>query len=145
MVVAEFVLLVRKFPVENVDTCQLGIPAALHSLHGIAGVLGQGIAFRPGALSQPLLLLEAEQTVLCDLAGWGGHPVEAGQVVDAGVAGEAVGAAVLPLLPPGLPGVETGLRQTAGRGTGGHSRQVKCPLVRARDHQLGDAAGQACG
>ena len=72
--------------------------------------------------------------------------MEAGQVVDAGVGGEAVGA-VVPLLlpPPGLPGVETGLRQTAGRRTGGHSRQVKCPLVRARDHQLGDAAGQACG
>ena len=69
--------------------------------------------------------------------------MEAGQVVDAGVAGEAVGAGVLLL--PGLPGVETGVSQTEGRGGGGHSGQVKCPLVRTRDNQLGDAAGQAGG
>ena len=71
--------------------------------------------------------------------------MEAGQVVDAGVAGEAVGTAVLVLLLPGLPGVKTGLRQTEGRWAGGHTRQVKCPLVRTRDHQLGDTAGQPCG
>ena len=69
--------------------------------------------------------------------------MEAGQVGDAGDAGEAVGAGVLPLR--GLPGVETGLSQTEGWGGRGNSGQVKCPLVRPRNNQLGDTAGQSCG
>ena len=144
VVVAELVFLVRKFTVENINPCQLRIPAAHHGLDRKAGVPGQGIIFRLGPLSQPLPLLWAEQTVLSDLPGWGGHPVEAGQVGDAGDAGEAVGGGVLLLL-PGLPGVETGLSQTEGWGGPGHSGQVKCPLVRPRDDQLGDTAGQPCG
>ena len=84
--------------------------------------------------------------MLRDLAGRGLHPVEAGQVGDAGVAGEAVGGGVLLLLlPPGLPGVETGLGQAEGRGGRAHPGQLESPLVRPGDDQLGDAAGQPCG
>ena len=55
--------------------------------------------------------------------------MEAGQVGDAGVAGEAVGAGVLVLL-PGLPGVETSMSSTEGRWGGGDTSQVKYKLMR---------------
>ena len=70
--------------------------------------------------------------------------MEAGQVCDAGAAGEAVGAGVLVLL-PGLPGVETGVSPTEGRWGGGDTSQVEYKLVRTGDDQLGDTAGQPCG